>query len=243
MIKKSIFTLMFLAVMGCVSAQSLQFEWNGHVFEEGETIECTNDEYGFGEYIQHMQLRNLTSGDLNVLVEKKVIEDLEGTINYFCWGMCFSPDIFVSPSPVAVAANSVTNEEALSFHTMFEENVFGKVQVMYSAYDERHPDEAVTINVVFKKSGVGVIENSRPMTMSNAYPNPASSYVHFNYSFDGQLSAVVYNLMGQEVARQELNANDGQLTLSVSDLQDGIYFCTMMVDGRAWTTKKFVVKK
>ena len=243
MIKKSIFTLMFLAVMGCVSAQSLQFEWNGHVFEEGETIECTNDEYGFGEYIQHMQLRNLTSGDLNVLVEKKVIEDLEGTINYFCWGMCFSPDIFVSPSPVAVAANSVTNEEALSFHTMFEENVFGKVQVMYSAYDERHPDEAVTINVVFKKSGVGIIENSRPMTMSNAYPNPVSSYVHFNYSFDGQLSAVVYNLMGQEVARQELNANDGQLTLSVSDLQDGIYFCTMMVDGRAWTTKKFVVKK
>ena len=243
MIKKSIFTLMFLAVIGCVSAQSLQFEWNGHVFEEGETIECTNDEYGYGEYIQHMQLRNLTSTDLNVLVEKKVIEDLEGTINFFCWGMCFSPDIFVSPSPVAVAANSVTNEEALSFHTMFEENVFGKVQVMYSAYDERHPDEAVTINVVFKKSGVGVIENSRPMTMSNAYPNPASSYVHFNYSFDGHLSAVVYNLMGQEVARQELNANDGQLTLSVSDLQDGIYFCTMMVDGRAWTTKKFVVKK
>jgi len=60
MVRKSIFTLMLLAVMGYVSAQSLQFEWDGHVYSEGETIECTNDEFGYGEYIQHMQLRNLT---------------------------------------------------------------------------------------------------------------------------------------------------------------------------------------
>mgnify|MGYP007133771127 CR=1 FL=1 len=35
MVKKSIFTLVFLSVMGWVSAQSLQFEWNGHVYQEG----------------------------------------------------------------------------------------------------------------------------------------------------------------------------------------------------------------
>ena len=154
MVRKSIFTLLLMAVIGCVSAQSLQFEWNGNVYSDGETVVCTNDEYGFGEYIQHMQLRNLISDDLNVIVEKEVIADLEGTMNYFCWGMCFSPDIFISPSPVTVAANSVTSEDALSFHTMFEENVFGKVEVKYSAYDERHPEDAVTIDVVFHKSGV-----------------------------------------------------------------------------------------
>ena len=242
MIKKSIFTLFLMAVISCVSAQSLRFELNGTIYSEGEVIECaTPNEWG--EYLQEMQLRNVSSDDMNVIVKKEVIENLEGVMNYFCWGMCFGPDTYVSPNPVAVPANSITEVGALSFHAMFDDGVFGKIQVKYSAYDERHPDDAVTINVVFHKSGVGVVENSRPMTMGKAFPNPASSVVHFNYSFDGNLSAVVYNLLGQEVMRQELNANDGQMNISVAGLQDGIYFCTMMVDGRACTTQKFVVKK
>ncbi len=243
MFKKSIITLILLAAIGYVSAQSLQFELNGNVFSDGEAIECTNDEYGYGEYIQHMQIRNLISDDLNVLVEKEVLEPLEGTMNFFCWGSCFGPDVIVSPNPVTVGGNSVTGDQDLSFHAMFEEGIFGYVVVRYYAYDERHPDERVSIIVKFHKSGVGVDDSSRPMEMGSAYPNPASSTVNFDYSLNGSLTAVVYNIVGQEVMRQDLNANVGKLTLPVADLNDGIYFCTMLVDGRAWTTQKFVVKK
>ncbi len=241
--RKSFFTLILLALAGFVSAQTLQFEWDGHVYGEGETIECTNDEYGYGEYIQHLQIRNLTGADIPVIVEKEIIEDLEGVMNFFCWGSCFAPDVFVSPRPVTVEANSVTDEQALSFHALYDEGVFGKLRMRYSAYSEDHPDDPIYIDVVFNKSGEGVVDHSHTMTMGKAYPNPASSLVHFDYSFDGSLSAVVYNLLGQEVLRQDLNANNGQMTLSVSDLQEGIYFCTMMVNGRACATEKFVVKK
>ncbi len=242
MIKKSIFTLMMMTVMGWVSAQSLQFEWNGNVYSDGETIVCDtpND---WGEYLQDMQLRNLTGQDMKVLVEKEVIDDLEGVINYFCWGLCFSPDIIVSPDAVEVTANNVTEEGALSFHAMFDETVFGKVKVKYYAYEERNPDQKVSIVVVFHRSGAGIGDNAHSMTFGTAYPNPASSQVNFDYSLDGSLCAVVYNLLGQEVMREQLNANIGRMTLSVADLQEGIYFCTMMVDGRAWSTQKFVVKK
>lgn len=242
MFKKSILTLMLMAAISFVSAQSLQFELNGYVFYDGEAIECTNDEYGFGEYIQHMQIRNLTSDELNVLVEKEVIENLEGTMNFFCWGSCFGPDVTVSPNPVPVAGNSVTGDQDLSFHTMFDE-VFGYVIVKYYAYDERHPEERVSIIVKFHRSGEGVDDNTSSMTMSQAYPNPASSMVNFDYSCDGNLTAVVYNILGQEVLCKDLNANVGQLTIPVADLNDGIYFCTIMVNGQASATQKFVVKK
>lgn len=241
--RKSLFTLILLALAGFVSAQTLQFEWEGHVYEEGDVIECTNDEYGAGEYIQHMQLKNLASDSVHVIVEKEIIEDLEGTMNFFCWGSCFSPNIFVSPHPVTIEANSVTSDGALSFHVMFDDGIFGKVQMRYLAYSEENPDEIISIMVVFNKSGENVADHSHTMTMGKAYPNPASSLVHFDYSFDGNLSAVVYNLLGQEVLHQDLNANSGQMTLSVADLQEGIYFCTMMVNGRACATEKFVVKK
>lgn len=244
MVKKSIFTLMFLAVMGWVSAQSLQFEWDGRVFEEGEIIECMNDEYGYGEFIQHMQLRNLTSGDLNVIVEKEIIENLEGASNFFCWGMCFSPDVFVSPNPVTVAANSVTSEDALSFHVYFDPELFGKVKMRYYAYDENNPSERVSINVVFTKSDVGVQENAA-LHFGQAYPNPASSVVNFDYNLGAgdKASVVVYNLLGQEVMKQSVNTMQNRLSISVSDLNDGIYFCNLLVNGCTVKMEKFVVKK
>ena len=231
---------MLLAAIGYVSAQTLQFELDGNVFYDGEAIECTNDEYGYGEYIQHMQIRNLTSNDMNVIIEKEVIETLEGTINSFCWGMCYGPDTYISPEAVTVLANSL-NTDDLSFHNIYEPDVFGYVVVRYYAYDEHNPDERVSIIVKFHKSGEGVNDNTQ--TMGQAYPNPASSMVSFDYSFDGNLTAVVYNIVGQEMLRQDLNASNGQMSFSVADLNDGIYFCTMLVNGRAFTTQKFIVKK
>ena len=185
MFKKSIITLMLLAAIGYVSAQSLQFEWDGNVFYDGEAIECTNDEYGYGEYIQHMQLRNLTSNDMNVIIEKEVIENLEGTINSFCWGMCYGPDTYVSPNAVTVLANSL-NTDDLSFHNIFEENVYGYVVVRYYAYDEHNPDERISIIVKFHKSAEGVDDNAQ-FEMSQAYPNPATSTVNFDYTFRRRL--------------------------------------------------------
>ena len=243
MIKKAFFTLLFLSVTAWVSAQSLQFELNGHVYEEGETIQC-NTPTEWGEYLQDMQIRNLTSQDWNVLVKKEVIEDLEGVSNYFCWGLCFGPDTYVSPNPVAVPANSITAVGALSFHAMFEENVFGKVQVKYSAYDERHPEDAVTINVVFHKSGEGVHEVAA-VRFGQAYPNPASSVVNFDYNVNAsdRASVSVYNLLGQEVMNLPINTLQDRLSISVADLNNGIYFCNLFVNGSAVKTEKFVVKK
>lgn len=242
MIRKSIFTLMFLAVMGWVSAQSLQYELNGVVYSEGETVVC-NTPNEWGEYLQEMQLRNLTGQDMNVLVEKEVIEDLEGVTNYFCWGSCFGPNVVVSPDPVPVAANSLTGEGALSFHAMFDETVYGKIQVKYYAYDERHPEEKISIIVIFRKSGEGL--NEMPAAyFGQPYPNPANSMVSFDYNLSGSYAtAVVYNLVGQEVMRQELNPYGAKLSLSVADLNDGIYFCSVLSEGKTLSTVKFVVKK
>ena len=240
--KKSIFTLVLMAVIGCVSAQSMQFEWEGTVYSEGETIVCTNDEYGYGEYIQHMQIRNNTSETMKILIEKEIIQDLEGVINSFCWGMCYGPDIFVSPTAGEVAPGGV-NVDDLSFHALFDEETFGYVLIKYYAYEERNPDQRISIIVKFHKSGVGVAENV--VELGHAYPNPASSMVHFNYglSFGDNVSVSVHNLLGQEVLSQKLNSLQGVATISVADLNEGIYFCNLVVNGQALKTEKFVVKK
>lgn len=241
--KKSIFTLILMAVIGCVSAQSMRFEWEGTVFSEGETIECTNDEYGYGEYIQHMQIRNMTAESMKIIIEKEVIQDLESVINSFCWGMCYGPDTYVSPTAVEVLANSL-NTDDLSFHALYSDpDVYGDVIIKYYAYEERNPDERISIIVRFRKSGVGMHE-SPVVHVGQPYPNPASSTVNFDCNLQGgNTTAVVYNLLGQEVMRQEINSFENKLTLSVADLNDGIYFCSVQRDGQTVSTVKFVVKK
>ena len=49
MFKKALLTLSLLAVVGMITAQSLQFEYEGAVLEEGQTITCQFNE-DWGEY-------------------------------------------------------------------------------------------------------------------------------------------------------------------------------------------------
>lgn len=240
MIKKSILSLMLMATIGYVSAQSLQFELNGEVFADGQTIYCNDFNPDFFEYAQEMQIRNISNDEQKVVVEREILSLPENSMTYFCWGLCFGPDVNVSTEPQAMAPGEVSLPGMLGFHFMPNDPESDVAIVKYYAYDERHADERISIIIAYN-TAEGV--NELPVSMSSAYPNPATSTVHFDYALEGNATAVVYNIVGQEVMRKDLNATDGQLSLSVADLQNGIYFCTLTVNGRAQATQKFVVKK
>ena len=251
MMKKSIFTLVFFAVMGWVSAQSLQFELNGTIYADGQTIICT-DVDDFGEMVQHMQIRNLTNEPVSVFIKKEHVVIVEGTANSFCWGSCYTPDVFVCPRPMTLEANAISNENDLSFHHQIDPEfsgdpsnfIIGTSVVKYYAYPEFAEDQKVSIEVWFAYNADGVAENHH-VSIGHAYPNPASSVVRFNYELGtaANVEARVYNLLGQEVMRQSLNGLQGQVAFSVAELNEGIYFCNLTVDGQALKTEKFIVKK
>ena len=239
--KKSIFTLLFVAVMGWVSAQSLQFELDGKVYTNDEMVFCFNYVEDYGEFVQELQIRNLSDKDLNVVVEREEVSVAEGSMNYFCWGLCFGPDTSIS-RPEPVAAGEVTGESELAFHYMPLESS-GSTSVRYYAYDPDVDDSRISVIIVYN-SGENVSERVFA-DMGCAYPNPASSMVRFDYNLSAadNVSAAVYNLLGQEVMREQLNNMQGVVSFSVADLNDGIYFCNLFVNGQAVKTEKFVVKK
>lgn len=247
MIRKSLLTLALMALVGFVSAQSLQFEWNGHVYENDEVIVCDEPNFDFNEMVQHMQIRNLSDEPINVVVMKKELEMVEGSSNYFCWGMCYGSSVFVS-APVEMAAGAVSAEGDLGFHHNYDpEFTFDPTQwltgtsvVMYTAYNERNEADCVTITVKFVYGDDSAVEENQ-ISFSHAYPNPASSVVRFDVNCEGVASVALYNLLGQEVMTQ--NVENGQVTLPVADLNEGIYFCNLKVNGQVVRTEKFIVKK
>lgn len=54
----------------------------------------------------NVEVKNITSGSINVKVRKVVNSFLSGSTNTFCWGNCFSPSTLISPSYLTIAAGA-----------------------------------------------------------------------------------------------------------------------------------------
>lgn len=241
MVRKSLFTFLMLALMGYVSAQSFQVEQDGVAVAEGQTVVCTYVEE-WGEYVEAFHVRNLSSSNMSIVTTIEPTQELDGADVYFCWGSCNLPGVYES-RPVEVPAATLSNED-LSVHVLFNDAV-GCILVKVNVFNADDPTDKLTFVVQFANDGTGFAENPAQCNMSHAYPNPASSMVRFNYDLSSASNAAVtvYNLLGQEVMSERLNGLQGQVAFSVADLNEGIYFCNLMVNGQVMKTEKFIVKK
>lgn len=231
---------MLLAVVSLLSAQTLQFEWGETIYESGQTVISTYNE-DFGEYILDMHIRNLSDIDQEVVVRREIIELPEGASSYFCWDMCFADFVDESPNPVLIPANTLSETE-LAFHLMFPEEETSVAVINYYAYNPRDLDNMISLTVLAGKNAQ-VTEHT--LLLGQAYPNPASTQIHFDYSNNNGsvMNAVVYNLLGQEVKSQTVSGSHGRINIAVDDLQPGIYFCSIKVDNATVKTEKFIVKR
>lgn len=88
-------------------------------------------------------------------------------------------------------------------------------------------------------------EAVNPMTAVSVYPNPATSEVTFeiNASQASEMNISIYNITGQKVMEQNVNAALGisKQQVNISSLNSGIYFATVKANGFE-NTVKFVVK-
>ncbi|MBR4391632.1 MAG: T9SS type A sorting domain-containing protein [Bacteroidales bacterium] len=249
MLKKVLLSTALFALVGILSAQSLQFEYDGTVYANNEVVLCEAAPNSIGEMVMEMQLRNLTSEALQVIVEKEYIDIVEGTSNSFCWGLCFDESVFISPRPYELEAGAVSEHGILSFHYQLDPTysgtdlLVGTTIIKYYAYPASNPDDKTCIEVHFRYNPENVAENN--VQIGKAYPNPASTQIQFD--FKGQLhnniKAVVYNLLGQEVKSTIVNGVQGKVVITLDDFQSGIYFCSFFMDGEMVKTEKFIVKK
>ena len=140
--------------------------------------------------------------------------------------------------------------DVFSMHYMYNnqiEDVLGMEQSMtYYLYEANNPDDKFIINVIFKYSLYDVENVNDVEVFSNAYPVPAKDVVNFDYNFNSNVNeayVAIYNMMGQEVMRSEINALQGKASLNVSDLTEGVYFYSLIVNGQTEKSSKLVIKK
>jgi hypothetical protein len=75
------------------------------------------------------------------------------------------------------------------------------------------------------------------------YPNPASNHVIIDYDiiYVKEAKLQIYNSIGAVVYSKELKNKHDKIKVSVSDYKNGLYFCSLKIDGKLLNTRKIIV--
>ena len=234
-----LFTLLFFLSFG-IFGQSIELKNEEGNVVTGQTIDVA----GPMDLIKYkIKVVNKTNAEISVLAKKEFGSIISGSVNTFCWGLtCYPPQTMVATSSVAIPANGTET----SFEADYEsEGNTGTSTITYTFYTESNPDDKAQITLKFAPSATFSINDIIKEDFKAAYPNPAKNFTTFDYNINNNKNAYVsvYNVIGKEVKRIELNNGNGKEVINTSFWKAGTYFYTYFVDNRAVKTYKLLVVK
>jgi hypothetical protein len=193
------------------------------------------------EIVAFVFVTNNTGNAIPVKVRKVEVNVLPGTINLFCWGLCFAPNVYESPDPLVIEGGATNNLDFSGHYT--PNGALGISTMRYVFFNADNPSDTVCVNVNFDTYPQGIGKPSISGNISNPYPNPAGNVVNFDYDLpqNSKAALIIRNVLGSVVMESELQTA-GKLTLNTSGLTDGVYFYSLIVNGNNQATRKLVIK-
>ncbi len=234
--------LTYFSVLGTF-AQSLElYAKDGAKVNNGDTIVSVSTN-STADLVVGMNVTNSGSADLNVMAKKTELSIVSGSENYFCWVSCYMPNIFVSPNPLAI----VINDTIKIFSADYSSNGnVGASFIRYTFFSEKNINDSIAFVVKFiAGSGVGIDDAKPSIEISNLYPNPATNSVSIKYDLNGVNNAQleIRNVLGSLVKKVSVNESNGLLSVDVSDLTNGVYFYSFIVNNEIIKSKKLIIQR
>jgi hypothetical protein len=238
------FTLIFVAAIFVSLAYSQSFElfFEGQLLTPDSEITITSHADSGMMVLDTLDIKNISNVTAEVFCSRTIIENIEGTINSFCWGVCYPP--FIDTSSVAVTIlPQATSFEFIGDHD--PNGMVGVVKVKYTFYDSHNSGNQATVYVNYDATHTGGIGDMLPgYSMSEVYPNPANAVAMIDYDFTGykNSSIVIYNLLGTAVEKIEVSGKTGTAKINTSLYNEGLYFYSLLIENKVIRTQKLIIR-
>lgn len=241
--KKLLLLFMSVLMVSWLFAQSLELYYEGEPINSMAEITLNAHPDSGMIILDTLDVKNISDMTLNVICAREILENTDGSENTFCWGgLCYPPFVDTSSNATTILPQLMAYE----FSGDYDPKGFaGTTKIKYTFYDIENPDDNVAVIVNYDASDPNSIAvNKKQFTLSKAYPNPANNTVSVDYDLKNQPNASIafYNLLGSKVREIELTRSFGTLTIDTSDLIEGIYFYSLLIDNDATQTQKLIVK-
>ena len=238
---KKVLYFVFLACLSFeAAAQNLTLNYNGI---DVSNSEITVNGLPTADYIKAIFLiTNTTASTINVMVKRRVIEELAGSFNSFCLGNCYPPETNETDVSFPLAAGATSGNDDFYIQFLPEGNT-GTSKIEYEVYNEANVDDKVTVIVNFNISltGVSTLATNSSLNINSNSSGTTVSYSLLKQSANSKL--IITNILGVRQFELPINEQTGRIELPTENLPRGIYICSLQTQGRTVVAKKFVVSK
>lgn len=195
------------------------------------------------EILSYLDVKNISSSTLDVKVKRIDSNCVSGSSNLFCWTLCYTPAVYVSPTTESIASGGLCTKFVGHYNPAGN---LGCCTVTYVFFDVAVPNDSVFVKVVYCATPLGINDNTREKSyLGNVYPNPINSTASLSYKLNedhGQKAKIVlYNILGKSIKEYELSEAQGTVRLNLSDTPGGTYFYSLQINGKIISTKKVVL--
>jgi hypothetical protein len=240
---KALFTLLFI-LAGILTgfSQSLTLSHNGTPVTNGSTIDVSGSVDSM--IIVHLKVHNTGSSILTVKVRKEDIYVLPGTTDTYCFaGQCYGGSTPVSPFSVLIAPGT--------YDTTFSGDYYPSGQIgvstfRYTFFDVNNLNDTVSVTVRYSAALSAPSADPLLSHVSNVYPNPAIDKIFFDYNPSGSTglrTLIIRDMAGRKVSESDIPNQQGTLEMDVREMESGVYFYSMLQNGKVLLTRKLVIKR
>ena len=236
---KKVFILFFLAcgVKVITQAQSLSLS------DATGLVQASLDTLGAaGELQVEWGVVNTTASAVSVKARRNVTQEVAGSTNYFCWGVCYDENVDISSIPQTIQPAD-TN---FTFYAHYlPHGNSGSTTIDYVFYLTSNSSDLSSNSVqyqVVSGSGSGVSELFNVPTLQ-LNSNPLSGVGSIQYQLnDAQGKMEIYNLMGQSVGQFNLSSNLGFVIIDSNDFASGQYVVSIINSNGQRSTLPLIIQ-
>lgn len=228
-----VYLLLLLVLLSWANTQAQQFDVNLST----ETLKA-----GIGETVQSgLRIHNNDNKVLNLIIRKSQSNMGSTQFVQICHNGNCAEELSLRLEP-----GQSTNDLLITFDAGLVEGISSARYVVINKFNQ---NEAVEFDVNFSVEEFAErksIYDSHFITLTDAYPNPAVESAQVDYKIhksQPSYNIILRNLLGNVVGDYRLAASETKLKMRTDDLNAGIYFFTLYVDGEGVLTRKIMVKK
>ena len=227
--RKIILYILVVTQISFVAAQSLVITGDNSVLSSDICLRTYS----------YLTVKNVSNKEHDIICEKNVISVPAGMDNTFCWGgLCYGNSTIISSAFLTLQAGQA---DAVSFTGYFDaycEQGIGVVE--YCFYPDSDINDRSCFTITYHGSATSINDYTLATNIGDFYPNPANEMVYFTFKGSSATLKLI-DILGNNVKEILLN-QVGTQELDLSDMNKGIYFGNLIVNGEVVSIKKLIVK-
>lgn len=237
-----IYSIIILFVAFCfgVNAQSINIVGSNSIMYNYTTLSGFDTLDPCLQTNSYLTIKNISNKEHNILCEKRIVYETPGADNYFCWGgNCYGVGTMLSTEFLTLSSNQ---SDDVSFGGYFDAycDDQGQAVVEYCFFPDADTLDRSCIFITYHGPATTISDIS-PIVMSDFYPNPTNNFVKFDYYLNKLSTLVLVDVLGNQVKTQKIQENSFN-KIDISDLPNGIYFGSIVIDNVVVKMKKIVKK-